>query len=183
MVVKDLNPEVGLWFRKGGKTLGGKGKVELLLAIEREGSLSRAAKKLGMSYRHAWGMVKELEGELGVELLRRRRGGKEGGESVLTEEGKKLVRWYGVLEEALREMVKEETFWEALSTRLSARNRLKGIIESVEMGEVGATVKISVGPSLLTAFITREAAEMLGLKKGDVVEAVIKATEVMVAKP
>ncbi|MEM3012524.1 MAG: TOBE domain-containing protein [Candidatus Hadarchaeales archaeon] len=181
--MKELSPEVRLWLRKGGKAVGGKGKVELLLAIEKEGSLSKAARKLGLSYRHAWGMVRELERELGTELLQRRRGGREGGESLLTEEGRRLVRWYGMLEGALKEVVREETFWEALSTKLSARNRLRGVIKSVELGEVGATVRIAVGPSTVTALITREAAEALGLKKGDRVEAVIKATEVMVAKP
>jgi molybdate transport system regulatory protein len=48
---------------------------------------------------------------------------------------------------------------------------------------VGANIKISVESGVVTAFITREAAEDLGLKKGDHVEAVIKSTEVMVAKP
>ncbi|MEM2866611.1 MAG: LysR family transcriptional regulator, partial [Candidatus Hadarchaeales archaeon] len=74
--MKELSPEVRLWLRKGGKAVGGKGKVELLLAIEKEGSLSKAARKLGLSYRHAWGMVRELERELGTELLQRRRGGR-----------------------------------------------------------------------------------------------------------
>lgn len=182
-MVRELKPEVKLWLKKGGRSIGGKGRMELLLAIEREGSLSGAARKLGMSYRHAWGVVKELEGELGFRLLRTARGGRRGGGSSLTERGRALVRGYGLLERALREMVEEGTFWEALSTRLSARNRLRGVVESVELGEVGAKVRIGVGPSTVTALITREAAEALGLKRGDRVEAVIKATDVMVAKP
>ena len=70
-----------------------------------------------------------------------------------------------------------------MSTKLSTRNRLGGVVEEVKLGGVGATVKIKVKPGVITAFITKEGAEELGLKKGDHVEALIKATEVMVAKP
>jgi len=66
---------------------------------------------------------------------------------------------------------------------LSARNGLKGKVKSVKLGEVMASVKIEVTePSTITAVITRESAENLGLTEGDDVEAVIKSTEVMVAK-
>jgi molybdopterin-binding protein len=66
---------------------------------------------------------------------------------------------------------------------LSARNRLKGVVKGIEKGEVASTIKIEVtGPAVITSMITREAAEELKLKVGDTVEAVIKASEVMVAK-
>ncbi|MEM2908083.1 MAG: TOBE domain-containing protein, partial [Candidatus Hadarchaeales archaeon] len=94
-----------------------------------------------------------------------------------------LVEDYRRMREALEEIVREKTFWEDISTKLSARNRLKGVIKEVELGEIGAKVKIAVEPSTLTAYITREAADALELKEGDRVLAVIKATEVMVAKP
>ncbi|TDA30719.1 MAG: hypothetical protein DSO04_05465, partial [Hadesarchaea archaeon] len=83
-MVRELKPEVKLWLKKGERSLGGKGRMELLLAIEREGSLSGAARKLGMSYRHAWGVVRGLERELGFRLLRTERGGRRGGRSSLT---------------------------------------------------------------------------------------------------
>jgi molybdopterin-binding protein len=67
--------------------------------------------------------------------------------------------------------------------KLSTRNRLSGVVEEVKIGEVGATVKIKVKAGVITAFITREGVEELGLKKGDHAEALIKATEVMIAKP
>lgn len=67
--------------------------------------------------------------------------------------------------------------------RISARNRIEGIVKTVEKGEVASTVEIEVSkPVTITAMITKEAADELGLKEGDVVEAVIKATEVMVSK-
>ncbi len=67
--------------------------------------------------------------------------------------------------------------------KLSTRNRLSGVVEEVKIGDVGATVKMKVKAGVITAFITREGAEELNLKKGDRAEALIKATEVMVAKP
>ena len=66
---------------------------------------------------------------------------------------------------------------------LSARNKLKGVIKAIEKGEVAATVKIEITqPATITSMITKEAAEDLKLKVGDKVEAVIKASEVMVSK-
>jgi len=66
---------------------------------------------------------------------------------------------------------------------ISARNRIVGVVKTIEKGEVASTVKIEVArPSTITAMITKEAVEELGLKEGDEVEAVIKATEVMVSK-
>jgi molybdopterin-binding protein len=66
---------------------------------------------------------------------------------------------------------------------LSARNRMKGIVKEIAKGEVATTVKIEVTePTIITSMITKEAVEELDLKEGDKVEAVIKATEVMVAK-
>ncbi len=67
--------------------------------------------------------------------------------------------------------------------KLSARNKLKGKVESVEKGIITSKVKITISiPVTITAVITKEAVEELKLKKGDAVEAVIKATEVIVAK-
>ena len=66
---------------------------------------------------------------------------------------------------------------------LSARNRIEGVVKAIEKGEVASTVKIEITkPAIITSMITKEAAEDLGLKEGDKVEAVIKATEVMVSK-
>ena len=66
--------------------------------------------------------------------------------------------------------------------RVSARNRLPGTVVRVKLGGVMAQVTIRVGRNLVDAVITRDSAEELGLKKGDRVAAVVKSTEVMVAK-
>jgi molybdopterin-binding protein len=65
---------------------------------------------------------------------------------------------------------------------LSARNQFEGIIKSIKLGTVMAEVVIAVGDIEFVAAITRGSAEGLGLKVGDKVKAVVKATEVMVAK-
>jgi molybdopterin-binding protein len=63
---------------------------------------------------------------------------------------------------------------------LSARNQIKGVIKSVTKGQTTAHVEIDVGGALLTAAITNEAVEALGLKAGQQAYAVIKASDVMV---
>ncbi len=66
---------------------------------------------------------------------------------------------------------------------LSARNRIEGTVKAGEKGDVASTVKIEVTkPVTITAMIIKAAAEELSLKEGDKVEAVIKATEVLVSK-
>ena len=67
--------------------------------------------------------------------------------------------------------------------KISARNMLEGTVENVELGAVMASIKIKVeSPGLITALITKESAQNLGLKKGDKATAIIKSTEIMVGK-
>ena len=65
---------------------------------------------------------------------------------------------------------------------LSARNHLKGEITDILLGTVTALITVKVGNELVESVITRRSAEEMGLKKGDKVVAVIKATEVMIQK-
>jgi molybdopterin-binding protein len=66
---------------------------------------------------------------------------------------------------------------------LSARNHLQGTIEEIQLGDVLAHVSVRVAGGVIESVITRRSAEEMGLKKGDSVTAVVKATEVMIAKP
>ena len=66
---------------------------------------------------------------------------------------------------------------------LSARNHLQGTIEEIQFGDVLAHVTVHVAGGIVESVITRRSAEEMGLKKGDSVTAVVKATEVMIAKP
>jgi len=65
---------------------------------------------------------------------------------------------------------------------LSARNKLRGRIEEIVLGDVMAHVIVRVGENLIESVITRRSADELKLKKGDTVAAVVKATEVMIQK-
>ena len=65
---------------------------------------------------------------------------------------------------------------------LSARNKLRGRIEEIVLGDVMAHIVVRVGENLIESVITRRSADELKLKKGDTVAAVVKATEVMIQK-
>jgi molybdopterin-binding protein len=74
-------------------------------------------------------------------------------------------------------------FLEVKSLKLSARNQFKGKIVSVENGVITAKVKVEIKtPITITAVITKDAVDDLGLKVGDEVVAIVKSTEVMIAK-
>jgi molybdopterin-binding protein len=66
---------------------------------------------------------------------------------------------------------------------LSARNRFPGVVRSVEVDGVMALVEIEAGPHLVTAAITRDAVEELGLAPGTPAVAAVKATSVMIERP
>jgi molybdopterin-binding protein len=65
---------------------------------------------------------------------------------------------------------------------LSARNHLAGTIDEIQWGDVMVHVTVKVGNHVIESVITKRSAEEMGLKKGDAVTAVVKATEVMLAK-
>jgi molybdate transport system regulatory protein len=70
-----------------------------------------------------------------------------------------------------------------MDLKVSAGNRLKGKVTSVEKDGVTARVKLEVtAPVTVTALISKEAVEDLKIKVGDKVEAIVKATEVMIGK-
>jgi molybdate transport system regulatory protein len=97
--------------------------------------------------------------------------------------GESLLKEYRRVEGYVGELLGDEEYWEAVGLKISARNRLKGIVRNVEKGDVVAKVKVEVSaPTTITALISTEAVNDLKIKAGDNVEAVIKATEVMIAK-
>ena len=65
---------------------------------------------------------------------------------------------------------------------LSARNHLPGTIDDIVWGDVMVHVTVRVGEQVVDSVITRRSAEEMGLKRGDTVTAVVKATEVMLSK-
>jgi len=72
----------------------GDGKWRLLEAIDAKGSLQAACDSLGISYRKGWGDLKKAQDFFCVPLLNKRRGGIDGGQTQLTEEGKRWIRAY-----------------------------------------------------------------------------------------
>jgi len=67
--------------------------------------------------------------------------------------------------------------------KLSARNQIRGTVKEVHKGQTTAHVRIDIGNgAILTASITNEAVDELGLKAGDTATAIIKASDVMVGK-
>ena len=81
----------------------GPGKVSLLEAIEREGSLSVAARKLGMSYRRAWNLLADLNQSFSKSVVATAVGGARGGGARVTEYGRSLIAAFRALErDALR---------------------------------------------------------------------------------
>lgn len=178
-----MKAKTKIWFTEDGRTVMGAGRADLFRAIEETHSLKQACKKFGISYKHAWLMLKNMNEALPEPAVLMVRGGKNQG-TFLTEFGKKLQREYDAGKQILNETVEDETAWENVGFRLSARNRLQGKIVSLEKNGLVSKIKIEVEqPSVLTSIITAEAVEKLGIKTGDQVCAVIKSTEVMVAKP
>lgn len=101
-----IEPEFKLWVSLSGEGVFGAGKWRLLDAIHREGSLRAAADTLGISYRKAWGDLRAAERALGIHFLERRRGGANGGESSLTEDGTKWLKEYARFHGEVAESVK-----------------------------------------------------------------------------
>ena len=81
-----------IWLESDGRMIFSDGRLQLLEAVEELGSLRQAARRLSMSYRAAWGLLKVTERALGTPLLRVRIGGTRGGGATLTPAAELLVR-------------------------------------------------------------------------------------------
>jgi len=184
MSIEKSRPTGKIWLEYEGKPILGKGGAEILEAIKEERSISKASKKLGMSYRYVWNYIDRINQALKEPVVKAFRGGKHGGGgAALTELGERLLREYKRMERYVSELLIDEEYWEAVGLKISARNRLKGVVKDVEKGDVTAKVRVEIRtPVVVTALISREAVEELNIKPNDEVEAVIKATEVMIAK-
>jgi molybdate transport system regulatory protein len=80
------------WIENRGEVVLGGGKTALLLAVDQFGSIQRAADEFGMSYRHAWGVIKKIEQRAGFKIVDTKLGGKDGGGAQLTPKGKAFVK-------------------------------------------------------------------------------------------
>jgi molybdate transport system regulatory protein len=181
---KKHKPSARIWLEYKGEPILGRGGAKILEAIKEENSISKAAETISMSYRYVWNYLAKTEKILGEPILKRFRGGKMGGGGAqLTPLGETLLKEYKRVEDYVGEILGDEEYWEAVGLKISARNKLKGVVKSVDKGDIVAKVKMEItAPTTITALISREAVDDLDIKAGDKVQAVIKATEVMVAK-
>ncbi len=93
--MKQLTARFKLWLNaKDAEGVFGDGKWRLLAAIDAGGSLKAASETLHISYRKAWGDLKKAEDALKTALVERQRGGSIGGQTRLTDQGKRWVSAY-----------------------------------------------------------------------------------------
>lgn len=174
-------------------------RIDILRAIARTGSISQAARDVAVSYKAAWQAVDTLTNLAGVPLVEKAVGGVGGGGALLTQQGQHLLALADALEQARQQV---QARWadghvpggpqafaglSRLSLRTSMRNQLPCTV--VSMAVVGRIVRVGMqlgdgqqqgdsGP--MTARITTESAELLGLAEGMTVIALCKATAVRV---
>jgi molybdate transport system regulatory protein len=170
-------------------------RIELLHAIEENGSISKAAKAVPMSYKSAWEAVDVMNTLSPEPIVYRETGGKDGGGTTVTAYGRTLLENYAVLKrehtrfiERLSELtdIQSGTFKTIgrLGMQLSARNQMSAIVLKVEAGEVNTKVyiKLKSGQRLLS-IITEEAVENLHIEEGQMVIAICKSSSVSLSLP
>lgn len=193
--MRPIRPVIALT-APGDAPLGAE-RVTLLEAIGREGSISAAARALGLSYKHAWEGVAALNNLAGRPLVESRKGGAKGGGAALTSAGARFVETFRRLEGETAERLRriDEEFDDdgaRLAARMvrggflrtSARNALAGTVAQVSDGPVSVRVTLELAEGVrLTAVITRRSLRELGLFPGRRALALIKAPFVHLGPP
>jgi molybdate transport repressor ModE-like protein len=96
-----LRPRAKFWVESQGAIVMSDWRVRFLEAIDETGSITAASARLKIPYRRLWGKLREVEQNLGVQLVETHAGGAAGGGSRLTEAGRDLVRRYAVYRDGL----------------------------------------------------------------------------------
>ncbi|HLV48188.1 MAG TPA: TOBE domain-containing protein [Aliidiomarina sp.] len=168
-------------------------QVALLRALAECGSISKAAKHVGISYKTAWDRVDAMNNMSKEPLVTRLAGGAKGGGTVLTALGVNIVQGFDALQaehnlmlERLGRKVQSfedvAQFVRSESMATSARNQFAGTVSQVIAGVVNAEVHVDIGAEQpLVAIITQDSTDRLGLKPGEPAIAVIKASSVILA--
>lgn len=192
---KDARLTVGgaIWLTVGGESFGGKARIELLRAIAEQGSITHAAKAVGISYKGAWDAIDTMNTLAGEPLVSRSAGGRGGGSTQLTAHGARLVERFGQIDAAHQRFLKllddesidlEREFspLRTLNLRTSARNQFVGSITAVRTGAVNDEVELTLpGGSRIVAIVTSESTRALGLRTGITSFALLKSSSVIVA--
>ena len=177
-----------LTFEMLGKPFLLEKRIELLHAISEQGSISKAAKTVPMSYKSAWEAVDMMNSLSPEPIVCRETGGKDGGGTTITAYGLTLLDNYAVLKaehtrflERLSELTNIEsgTFktMGRLAMQISARNQLQAEVISVESENVNAKISLELkSGQILVSVITREAVEDLQIEVGQTVTAIFKSS-------
>jgi molybdate transport system regulatory protein len=180
-----------VWFQAGEQTLGGASRIALLAAIRETGSITGAARAVGMSYKAAWDAVDTMNNLAGEPLVVRATGGKGGGGTTLTARAVRLIDTFHALEREHRRFLERaaaaiEGFandWEMIGRigmKTSARNQLYGTVSAITRGAVNDEVSLALpGGQTVVAVLTHESTETLGLAVGAAAFALVKASWVM----
>ncbi|MGE5471320.1 MAG: TOBE domain-containing protein [Bacteroidota bacterium] len=177
-------------------TFLGDTRIRLLEAIDTHGSISRAAKAVPISYKAAWDAVDAMNNLADQPLVVRSTGGRNGGGTLLTEHGRKTIALYRALEAeyqaALERLSASMNDGEAgdfqqfsrllkrMSMKTSARNQFAGQIVGLREGQVDFEVRLKLDDeNEIVAVITDESAEAMGLAIGMELNALVKASSVL----
>ncbi len=182
-----------LWLRAGEQTLGGATRIALLAAIGDTGSITRAAKAVGLSYKAAWDAVDTMNNLAGEPLVARSTGGKGGGGTTLTPRATSLIAAFRTIEREHRRFIEAasaavagfDVDWALIGRigmKTSARNQLFGKVAAIVRGTVNDEVTLALpGGQFVVAVLTHESAEVLGLREGASACALVKASWVVLA--
>jgi len=171
-------------------------RIKLLEQIDRHGSISQAAKAVPMSYKAAWDGIDAMNNLAPRPLVERTTGGRHGGGSSLTNYGRRLIACHRALELEYRgaldrlssqfgeadgaDVVEFRQLLKKISMKASARNQFAGPVVAIKEGPVDCEVTMRVdGDVTLTAIVTKESVESLGIAKGVEVLAFVKSSSIV----
>jgi molybdate transport system regulatory protein len=164
----------------------------LIKAVAATGSISQAAKLVGMSYKAAWDNIEKMNAQSVQPLLTRSTGGKGGGSTQLTPFGLAILKRYEDLNHYLNRYLdllnQYSTNLEVdidlahlLNMKTSASNQFSGKITHIKAGMVNDEITVAISPSTnIVASITSESRQNMQLALGDIVFALIQATSIIV---
>ncbi|WP_079226286.1 TOBE domain-containing protein [Pseudomonas putida] len=157
-------------------------RIALLQHIAEQGSITRAAKAAGISYKAAWDAIDELNNLASQPLVERSTGGRGGGGARLSPEGERVLRLYQkvqALQAQILEAAEESSDLDLLGRlmlRTSARNQLQGQVSGLRREGRHDRVSLALGGGLeIDALITHDSTARLELTLGTTVMALLKA--------
>lgn len=166
-------------------------RIEILRLVGESGSISQAARDAGVSYKAAWQAIDTLTNLAGVMLVERAVGGSGGGGAKITAAGTQLLALAKQLADSRAGVLAAASTATSspsspalpyIGVRTSMRNQLPCVVEKLEVkGQVVRVFLKLAGGSVLVSRITKASAELMGLKKGQAVLALSKATAVAVS--